>query len=138
MQEIQEIIVIEHQLIVTDDKGCLTYPLDRNYTIGKYCRMCIRLYTTSVMLAPHHATLVKLGEMNYFRYQLIKSFSVDDEDKYKLLVNGKLIQTYDLNDGDMIEFAPGVSATYRCFHRVETVSEDSFRGCININFWNLD
>ncbi|WP_016953550.1 FHA domain-containing protein [Anabaena sp. PCC 7108] len=137
MQEIQERIVIEHQLIVTGDKGCLTYPLmDRNYTIGKYCRMCIRLSTTSVMVAPHHATLMKLGEMNCFHYQLIKSFSVDDEDKYKLLVNGKPIQTYDLHDGDMIEFAPGVSATYRCFHRVETISEDSYRGFIN--FWNLD
>jgi pSer/pThr/pTyr-binding forkhead associated (FHA) protein len=122
MEAENDSVRMEHQLITQDDKGYHTFPLERStYEIGKYFKLPIRLKTLSPLVAPHHATLVRIGQGECFHYQLIASYSQEDSHKYKLLVNGNPIQTHDLQDGDTIEFAPGISATYH-YARVEPLS----------------
>ncbi len=131
-------ILMEHQLIVKDDKGCRTYPLiDSDYEIGKSAKLPICLKTRSPLVAPLHATLVRLEQVQSADYQLIASFSPDDSGEYKLLVNGIPIQTHDLHDGDIIEFAAGVSAIYRYSRLVEPLTTNFSEGCIDFSYYGL-
>lgn len=116
-------IIIEHQLTVSDEKGCRDYSyLDwSDYKIGKNCRAEIRLYTRSSSLPPYSATLVQIRQDESFDYQLV---AISDSGYPPLLVNGNPIQTHLLKHGDEITFAPGVSATYYCYPKVVFPPDD--------------
>jgi hypothetical protein len=63
MQNENSQIVMEHQLIIQDEKGCRTCFLEHStYEIGKSCKLPIRLCTQSRLVAPHHATLLRVGQ----------------------------------------------------------------------------
>jgi pSer/pThr/pTyr-binding forkhead associated (FHA) protein len=138
MQNENSQIVMEHQLIIQDEKGCRTYFLEHStYEIGKSCKLPIRLCTQSRLVAPHHATLLRVGQQESFHYQLLASFPQDDSGQYQLLVNGNPIQIHDLQDGDAIAFVPGVSATYRYSHRLEPLPVNFPEGLIDFSFYGL-
>lgn len=131
LQELRENhqIVIEHQLIVNDERGYREYILSHsNYSIGKAPRADIRLYTQSPVVAPHHATLMLLRENGTSSYQLVKEELSGVLHQQGLLVNGNQIQTHLLKDGETITFAPSVIATYHYTRRIELLPD--FDGCI--------
>ena len=88
-------IVIEHQLIVNDERGYREYILSHsNYSIGKAPRADIRLSTQSPVVAPHHATLMLLRENGTSSYQLVKEEHEGVLHQQGLLVNGNQIRIY--------------------------------------------
>lgn len=122
-------IVIEHQLIVNDERGCREYILSHSaYSIGKAPRADIRLSTQSPLVAPHHATLMLLIQDGISMYQIVEEELEGTLSQQRLLVNGNRIQTHLLQDGETITFAPGIMATYQYTRRIEPLPD--FFGCI--------
>lgn len=122
-------IIIQHRLIVNDQRGCREYELiDSTYSIGKAPRAAIRLYTKSPLAAPHHATFIRLMQDGTSSYQIVEEKLAGVPHQHGLLVNGNPIQTHLLQDGDTIIFAPDVKANYYYTRRIEKLPD--FSGCI--------
>lgn len=122
-------IIIEHRLIVNDERGCREYIIsDSTYSIGKAPRADIRLSTQSPLVAPHHATLILLIQDGISSYQIVKEELEGTLGQHELLVNGNRIQTHLLQDGEIITFALGIMATYHYTRRIEPLPD--FSGCI--------
>jgi pSer/pThr/pTyr-binding forkhead associated (FHA) protein len=125
-------IVIEHRLIVNDQRGCREYDLNHStYSIGKAAQADIRLYTQSPLIALHHATLMLFRQDGTSSYQIVAEKLEGVLNQYKILVNGNPLQTHLLQDKDTITFAPDVYATYHYTSRIEPIPE--FSGCIFLN-----
>ncbi|HEY9599713.1 MAG TPA: FHA domain-containing protein [Cyanophyceae cyanobacterium] len=122
-------IIIEHRLIVNDERGCREYILSHStYSIGKAPRADIRLYTQSPLVAPHHASLMLVIQDGISMYQIVEEELESSLSQHGLLVNGNRIQTHLLQDGETITFAPGIMATYHYTRRIEPLPD--FFGCI--------
>jgi pSer/pThr/pTyr-binding forkhead associated (FHA) protein len=103
---------ITHLLIVEDDRGRQEFRLsDSNYTLGRSPDCDIRL--NSLFVSRTHATLLKeINEQGYEYYRIIDG-SVDGTTSANgILVNGKKVESHNLENGDEIVFGPQVFATY--------------------------
>lgn len=117
-----------HLLILEDDKGRKEVPLDSDvYSLGRDPKCDIRLF--SQFVSRHHATLVRQFRENgnYF-YRIVDGDLKGKPSANGLLINGRKLQSHDLQDEDEIVFGPQVRAIYYFLNRdfVPTGPPDEF------------
>lgn len=118
----------DHRLIVEDDKGKNEFTLSKeSYSIGRDPKCQIRL--SSQFVSRRHATLYRRQKEDGTLYYRI----VDGDDKGKcsangILINGRKVQSHDLQDEDEIVFGPQVKARYYLLKRdnIPTAPPDEF------------
>jgi pSer/pThr/pTyr-binding forkhead associated (FHA) protein len=105
-----------HWLIVEDDKGRREFPLGGEiYSIGRAPNCDIRLY--SLFVSRRHATLVRRQrEDGSHYYRIVDGDLKGQSSSNGILINGKKIPSYDLENGDKVTFDPSVTAQY---HRLK-------------------
>lgn len=102
----------QHSLIVEDDRGSREFLLENEvYTIGKGAHFDIPIYSNFV--SHTHATLVqKFLEDGRYYYQIIDGDPLGKKSIGGILINGRKLQDYNLQDEDEIVFTSGVKAKY--------------------------
>ncbi|NET30591.1 MAG: FHA domain-containing protein [Cyanothece sp. SIO1E1] len=117
-----------HLLIIEDNKGRREYVLDSPvYSIGRDPKCDIRL--VSQFVSRRHATLVQLpNEDGTYYYRVVDGNLKGKPSANGLLINGRKLQAYDLQDGDEVVFGPKVRAIYYLLKRdaISTVPPDEF------------
>jgi pSer/pThr/pTyr-binding forkhead associated (FHA) protein len=101
-----------HLLIIEDEKGRREFPLEESvYSLGRDPSCDIRLF--SQFVSRHHATLVRRQrEDGSHYYQIVDGNLKGKPSANGLLINGRKLQAYDLDNEDEIVFGPQVSAKY--------------------------
>ena len=103
----------KHQLIIKDKKRELTINLKSNtYSIGRDTNNPIVL--NSPKISRCHATLLRIamsGTDSYY-FRIIDGDLNGRRSKNGIKVNGKKCLSYDLEDGDVIDFCDDITATY--------------------------
>lgn len=101
-----------HVLIVKDERGQHRFVLDSEiYSIGRERDCDIRLY--SLFVSRHHATLVRVHhEDGTDSYRIVDGTLEGRVSANGLLINGKKLHSYDLENEEKIVFGPGVQAIY--------------------------
>lgn len=117
-----------HLLIIEDDKGRREFVLEGSvYSVGRDSCCDIRL--VSQFVSRQHATLVRHTQADgNYRYQIVDGNLKGKRSANGLLINGRKLQTHDLEDKDAIVFGPKVQAVYYLLEReaVVTVPPDEF------------
>lgn len=106
-----------HKLIIEDSKGQEEYTLQEPvYSIGRDPTCDIRL--SSYFVSRHHATLVRFTdeEGSYF-YRIIDGNLKGKVSANGLLINGRKLQSHDLQNQDKVIFGPQVQAIYYLLER---------------------
>jgi pSer/pThr/pTyr-binding forkhead associated (FHA) protein len=109
----------EHFLLVEDDKGkqevLLKHPV---YSLGRAPTCDIRL--RSQFVSRHHATLFRFERGNNSSYYRIVDGDAEGKASANgMLINGRKVAVYNLQDGDKVVFAPQVVAIYHYRQREE-------------------
>lgn len=106
-----------HILIVKDDRGQRRVVLEEeNYSIGRDPSCDIRLY--SLFVSRHHATLVRIHQDDGTdSYRIVDGNLKGKPSSNGLLINGKKLQGYDLQNEEEIIFGPEVQAVYYRVYR---------------------
>ncbi|WP_249781261.1 FHA domain-containing protein [Leptothermofonsia sichuanensis] len=102
----------KHLLIIEDDKGSRQLVLDEPvYSIGRDLDCDIRL--ASLFVSRRHATLVRvsMGDGDY-TYRIVDGDLDGQRSANGLLINGKQLQSHDLQNEDKVVFGPRVQFTY--------------------------
>jgi pSer/pThr/pTyr-binding forkhead associated (FHA) protein len=117
-----------HLLIVEDDEGPRQIPLGGAvYSIGRDPDADIRLF--SLFVSRQHATLVRRRrEDGKYNYQIIDGNLKGQLSANGISINGRKLQSHDLNNEDVVVFGTKVSAKYYLFKRGDrkTGSVDPF------------
>jgi pSer/pThr/pTyr-binding forkhead associated (FHA) protein len=117
-----------HMLIIEDDKGRREFNLDGPvYSIGRDPRCDVRL--VSQFVSRRHATLVKHPkEDGSYYYRIVDGNLRGQGSANGLLVNGRKLQSHDLQNSDEVIFGPDVRAIYYLLKReqIQTVPPDEF------------
>jgi pSer/pThr/pTyr-binding forkhead associated (FHA) protein len=117
-----------HMLIIEDDKGRREFNLDAPvYSIGRDPRCDVRL--VSQFVSRRHATLVQLPkEDGSYYYRIVDGNLRGQASANGLLVNGRKLQSHDLQNSDEVIFGPQVRAIYYLLKRepIQTVPPDEF------------
>jgi len=117
-----------HLLIIEDSKGRREYVLDNPvYSVGRDPKCDIRLI--SQFVSRRHATLVQRpDEEGSYYYRVVDGNLKGKPSANGLLINGRKLQSHDLQDGDKIVFGPQAEATYYLLKRDEiaTMPPDEF------------
>ena len=117
-----------HMLIIEDDKGRREFNLDGPvYSIGRDPRCDVRL--VSQFVSRRHATLVQLPkEDGSYYYRIVDGNLRGQGSANGLLVNGRKLQSHDLQNSDEVIFGPDVRAIYYLLKReqIHTVPPDEF------------
>ncbi len=101
-----------HLLIVQDERGRHRFVLDSEvYSIGRDRDCDIRLF--SQFVSRHHATLVRVHhEDGTDSYRIVDGTLEGQLSANGLLINGKKLQSYELQNEEEIVFGPQVRAVY--------------------------
>jgi pSer/pThr/pTyr-binding forkhead associated (FHA) protein len=117
-----------HLLIIEDDKGRREFTLESPiYSIGRDPKCDIRL--VSQFVSRRHATLMQQPhEDGSYHYRIIDGNLKGKASANGLLINGRKLQSHDLQDEDKIVFGPQVHAIYYMLKRdaISTVPPDEF------------
>ncbi|MFM7886525.1 MAG: FHA domain-containing protein [Pseudanabaena sp.] len=100
-------------LVITDDNGTRKIHLTADkYTIGRQTDNLLRL--NSDFVSRYHAILLKVHRSNQAAsYQIIDGSSSGKLSKNGIFLNGvKKVSSHELQDGDIITFAPKVHILY--------------------------
>jgi len=111
--EISVNLSFDHTLVVTDNSGTRKMPLvDDKYTIGREADNTVRL--NSDFVSRYHAILLKVNNGDRFgTYRIIDGSDVGKLSKNGIVLNAlKKVSSYDLQDGDIVTFAPEVHILY--------------------------
>lgn len=103
-----------HSLVIDDRKKRRTINLEsETLSIGRDSRNSIVL--NSKKISRHHATLLRIANINHDSYQfrIIDGNLEGRRSRNGIQVNGKACFSYDLQDGDIINFGDGITATYQ-------------------------
>ncbi len=102
----------KHLLIIEDDKGRRQITLERpQYSIGRDQECDIRL--VSLFVSRHHATLVQITDGNgQCGYRILDGTPTGQRSSNGILVNGRRLQSHELQDEDVVVFGPQVRFTY--------------------------
>lgn len=102
----------EYLLIIEDDKGRKEFTLEKAvYSIGRDPKTDIRLF--SQFVSRQHATLVRRQREDGSAYYRIVDGNLKGQPSANgLLINGRKLQSHDLQDEDEIVFGPQVSAKF--------------------------
>lgn len=109
---------LEHVLLIEDPAGqqavVLTAP---TYVIGREptCSIVLR----AACVSRQHASLVRISGPNGYHYRIFDGNSKGKRSKNGLLIGGEKVSSWDLSDGDTIQFGEFTTATYR----IATTSE---------------
>lgn len=124
-----------HKLFIEDSKGQEEYTLSEPvYSIGRDPNCDIRL--SSYFVSRHHATLVRFSnEENGYYYRIMDGNLKGKLSANGLLINGRKLQSHDLQSQDKIIFGPQVQAVYYLFERESntTIPPDEFDDITLIN-----
>lgn len=102
----------KHVLVVDEPAGVQTIVLDSPaYVIGREPSCAIVLSDPCV--SRQHASFVRIRSSEGYRYRVFDGNSKGKLSKNGLLVNGDKVPSWDLNDGDVIQFGELTTATYR-------------------------
>lgn len=106
-----------HLLIIEDNKGRREFNLESPvYSIGRDPKCDIRL--VSQFVSRRHATLVQLpNEDGTYYYRIVDGNLKGKPSANGLLINGRKLQSHDLQDEDKIVFGPQVYAVYYLLKR---------------------
>lgn len=111
-----------HLLVVDDDSGRRVFRLEATtYSIGRDPTCSILLH--SPLVSRQHALLARIGGGEGAAgvgYRIFDGNSQGKPSKNGILVQGERRSAHDLEDGDLIEFAPEIRACYY----IRTMSED--------------
>ena len=102
-----------HTLFVTDDTGTRKILLvDDKYTIGREADNTVQL--NSDFVSRYHAILLKVNNGDRFgTYRIIDGSDAGKPSKNGIVLNAlKTVSSYDLQDGDIVTFAPEVHILY--------------------------
>jgi pSer/pThr/pTyr-binding forkhead associated (FHA) protein len=101
-----------HLLIIQDDGGRRRLVLENEtYSIGRDRDCDIRLY--SQFVSRHHATLMRIvNEDGTDCYRIVDGTPEGQASANGLLINGRKLQSYDLQNEEEIVFGPQVRAIY--------------------------
>lgn len=102
-----------HTLVVTDDTGTRKILLvDDKYTIGREADNTVQL--NSDFVSRYHAILLKVNNGDRFgTYRIIDGSDAGKPSKNGIVLNAlKTVSSYDLQDGDIVTFAPEVHILY--------------------------
>ena len=102
-----------HTLVVTDDTGTHKILLvDDKYTIGREADNTVQL--NSDFVSRYHAILLKVNNGDRFgTYRIIDGSDAGKPSKNGIVLNAlKTVSSYDLQDGDIVTFAPEVHILY--------------------------
>ncbi|HBB31456.1 MAG TPA: phosphopeptide-binding protein [Cyanobacteria bacterium UBA8803] len=101
-----------HLLIVQDDRGRHRFVLEGDiYSIGRDRDCDIRLF--SQFVSRHHATLVRIHqEDGTDSYRIVDGTLEGKLSSNGLLINGKKLHSYELQNEEEIIFGPQVRAIY--------------------------
>lgn len=117
-----------HKLIIEDSKGQEEYTLTEPvYSIGRDPNCDIRL--SSYFVSRHHATLVRFpNQENGYYYRIVDGNLKGKLSANGLLINGRKLQSHDLQSQDKIIFGPQVQAIYYLLERESntTIPPDEF------------
>jgi pSer/pThr/pTyr-binding forkhead associated (FHA) protein len=117
-----------HMLIIEDDKGRREFNLDEPvYSIGRDPRCDVRL--VSQFVSRRHATLVQLPkEDGSYYYRIVDGNLRGQASANGILINGRKLQSHDLQNSDEVVFGPQVRAIYYLLKReqIQTVPPDEF------------
>jgi pSer/pThr/pTyr-binding forkhead associated (FHA) protein len=117
-----------HMLIIEDDKGRREFNLDEPvYSIGRDPRCDVRL--VSQFVSRRHATLVQLPkEDGSYYYRIVDGNLRGQGSANGILINGRKLQSHDLQNSDEVIFGPQVRAIYYLLKReqIQTVPPDEF------------
>ena len=111
--EISVNLSFDHTLVVTDDSGTRKMPLvGDKYTIGREADNTVRL--NSDFVSRYHAILLKVNNGDRFgTYRIIDGSDAGKLSKNGIVLNAlKKVSSYDLQDGDIVTFAPEVHILY--------------------------
>jgi len=111
--EISVNLSFDHTLVVTDNSGTRKMPLvDDKYTIGREADNTVQL--NSDFVSRYHAILLKVNNSDRFgTYRIIDGSDVGKLSKNGIVLNAlKKVSSYDLQDGDIVTFAPEVHILY--------------------------
>lgn len=117
-----------HKLIIEDSKGQEEYTLEGPlYSIGRDPHCDIQL--SSYFVSRHHATLVRFpDDEGGYCYRIVDGNLKGKLSANGLLINGRKLQSHDLNNQDKIIFGPQVQAIYYVLERerITTIPPDEF------------
>ncbi len=117
-----------HMLIIEDDKGRREFNLDEPvYSIGRDPRCDVRL--VSQFVSRRHATLVQLPkEDGSYYYRIVDGNLRGQASANGILINGRKLQSHDLQNSDEVVFGPQVRAIYYLLKReqIQIVPPDEF------------
>ena len=111
--EISVNLSFDHTLVVTDNSGTRKMPLvDDKYTIGREADNTVQL--NSDFVSRYHAILLKVNNGDRFgTYRIIDGSDAGKRSKNGIVLNAlKKVSSYDLQDGDIVTFAPEVHILY--------------------------
>jgi len=103
----------DHTLVVTDDTGTRKMALVHDkYTIGREADNTVQL--NSDFVSRYHAILLKVNNGDRFgTYRIIDGSDAGKPSKNGIVLNAlKKVSSYDLQDGDIVTFAPEVHILY--------------------------
>jgi pSer/pThr/pTyr-binding forkhead associated (FHA) protein len=103
----------EPTLIVTDNSGTRKMPLvEEKYTIGREAdnQVCLN----SDFVSRYHAVLVRISDRHRFiTYRIVDGSITGKPSKNGIVLNAlKQVSSHDLEDGDIVTFAPEVHILY--------------------------
>lgn len=103
----------EPTLIVTDNSGTRKMPLiDEKYPIGREAdnKVCLN----SDFVSRYHAVLIRISDRHRFiTYRIVDGSSEGKPSKNGIVLNAlKQVSAHDLQDGDIVTFAPEVHILY--------------------------
>jgi pSer/pThr/pTyr-binding forkhead associated (FHA) protein len=106
-------LTTDHTLVITDNSGTYKMPLvsDR-YTVGRDADNTVRL--NSDFVSRYHAVLLKVHKRDRNdTYRIIDGSVSGKLSKNGIVLNAiRKVSSYDLQDGDIVTFAPEVHILY--------------------------
>ncbi|ATS18195.1 hypothetical protein BRW62_04865 [Parathermosynechococcus lividus PCC 6715] len=100
-----------HLLNIEDETGKRTIPLDAaTYSVGRDASNAIVIQGHGV--SRQHALLLRLPSPSGYRYRIVDGNADGKRSANGILVNGKRVQSHNLNPGDEISFGGHVKAHY--------------------------
>ncbi len=111
--EISVSLSSNHTLVITDNSGTRKMPLvEDRYTIGRDPDNTVLL--NSDFVSRYHATLLKVRHRNRpDTYRIIDGSASGKLSKNGIVLNAiKKVSSYELQDGDIVTFAPEVHILY--------------------------
>lgn len=108
----------KHVLVVEEPAGVQTVVLEAPaYVLGREPSCAIVLSDPCV--SRQHASFVRIRSADGYRYRVFDGNSKGKLSKNGLLVNGDKVPSWDLSDGDTIQFGEHTTATYRTMTAAE-------------------